>query len=629
MKLFSVRILALIGLSLALATPATAQLSMGGSTTEPDGNRPATTSIDFFEFLQSGGDAFMDLFRTRRPQPTVDDPRWNRYDSPRATVLTFAEAMNHVALGRDEALPRAMAAFGKDVPPTSAYDLLHVMDRLPEFEPGSIPGKDLVEARDIRRWELFPRGIDHTWAYRALDEPPAGAIVLIAEDGRWRFDDATAEGVAGLHQSMLSIPPRPRIERRGSLFKSIVSRTFTETTFADWIWLIGSIVLGGALAWGLLKLGKRIRNSDALDGDGVLQPLILGVISPLAILAFVLCLAIGSARIELHPALSTYRWRIIEAALIIAAVWAFVSLAELVFLGVRRTFFAGDNPYANMMTIVLRRTFRTVITLLLIFFVMQNIFKWNVGAMLGGAAILGLLVSLAAKDAVKNLFGALTIYGNRPFISGDWIRFMDYFGEVQDVGLQTTEVRVLGGEILAIPNMQFIDNTVENLSQRQYKRRVMNIALTYDTSAEKMTEAMGIMHDILTSDEVCGDHQCDPEHYPPQVNFDAFKSHYLNLRVDYWYLMDPDGDDTQRSTDRGYLSYLAHRSLVNRMVLKRFNDAGLEFAFPTQTLFLADDPDRGLNVAMDNPATNESDPNRNPDEPGKLEHHAFANASTD
>lgn len=190
-----------------------------------------------------------------------------------------------------------------------------------------------------------------------------------------------------------------------------------------------------------------------------------------AIMTFVEAM-IGSAKIFMQPALSSFRWNLIEAAMVLAGVYLVVSLIELVCLGVRRTFYGDDDPYAKMISLVIRRRLRVFATVILLLFIFQNVFKWNVTALIGGFSIIALALSLAAQDAVKNLFGALTIFANRPFIKGDWIKFADEIGQVDDVSLQVTRVRLLSGEVLSVPNMKLIDDTVENMSMRKYLRRI-------------------------------------------------------------------------------------------------------------------------------------------------------------
>lgn len=568
----------------------------GGSDPSPDGERPKTTRIDLFEFLNSATDVLLEQFERRPAEPTVDDPRWDGYGSPRETVMTFVEAMNHVALGRDEAWPRARDAMpgggggdeasgpDDDLRETARH-LLGVFDRLPEISSGSIPGREAVRSRDVRRWELFPRGIETDWAYRALDGGPGGSIVLVADDdGRWRFDKTTVRDAGELLSNLRSIPPRKRLSRKGDLVKSVFEPTLFESDPGDWVFFLVVVAVGVGIAWFVVKVLRRLADAVRRRGDGLLMPLVNGSIVPAAVFVVTLAVAIGSSRLHFHPTLENLRTGLIEASLLLSVVFLGVAVIEMLTMGTRRALGGGDDPYARMVTTMVRRALRLVAGCVLALFLIQNVLHWDITAMLGGFAILALALSLAAQDAVKNLFGAFTIFATRPFITGDWIRFDGQIGTVEDVSMQATKIRLLSGEIYSVPNMRFIDTAVENLAQRQYLRRVMNVAVTYDTPPEKIDQGMRILNDILTDESIVDRGRCDLDEYPPKIAFDKFESDYLNLRVDYWYLMSTDEGEMQRTTERGWFSYLEHATEVNREVLRRFNEAGIEFAFPTQTL---------------------------------------------
>ena len=243
-----------LGLILGGGGAASAQSPGGGNQNSPDGQRPQSTRIGFFELLESGGEAFMSLFQKEDDEPTVDDPDWNGYRSPRATVLTFLEAMNHEVQGREGALDRALEALPAGADRETAEHLLHVFDRLPEISPGSLPGKDRVEATKIGRYEVFPRGIESDFAYKALSDPPKGRIVLEAgEDGSWRFTQETADGAKELAESMKGLPPRQRMKRKGDLFLNTVGPTFARTPATGWLKAVLWLAAGLGLVWLFLK----------------------------------------------------------------------------------------------------------------------------------------------------------------------------------------------------------------------------------------------------------------------------------------------------------------------------------------------------------------------------------------
>jgi MscS family membrane protein len=319
---------------------------------------------------------------------------------------------------------------------------------------------------------------------------------------------------------------------------------------------------------------------------------------PATLLLVALGILFGSGPIRLGIALEALRWNTIEVLLLIALGWLVVEVIDLLVVSSRQLLFDKHDNYVRMGTTFVRRAIRITVATALAVFVMQNLFSINITALLGGLGLVILAVSLAAQDAVKNLFGALMVFATRPFLVGDWIRFRKEFGQVEDVSLQVTKVRLLSGEIWTMPNMHFITDPVENCSLRKYLRREMNVQITYGTPPEKIQRALTVLREILTSEEVVKPGRCRLEENGPAISFNAFGSHYLNIRVYYWYYMSDSGKQIQRDVEQGWLTYLDHCSLVNQKLLERFNEEGIDFAFPTQTLYLTDDPDRKLSMAL-------------------------------
>ena len=579
-------------LLLLLNFPIAAQSLSSSKDPSATGGRPQSTGVSFFELMESGGESFLDLFRGNQEGENVDNPRWDSYKSPRETVLTFTNAMNHVLQGRDKAWPRALEAIEGSGASEERYEaarkLMHVFDRLPEIAPNSLPDEGLTRSKNISRYQFFPRGIDAEFVYTVLDSPPKGEIDLRLKDGKWVFTVETIEGIDDLLESLMMIPPRKRIERRGELFTNAVLPTFQETPIWNWFKALGAAAVGFVVAYfagkGLGWLANKLKPVDHL----IISPLLDGLRFPVTAVLAGLGLMIASEFIHWEPALSSFRWTVLKAIFTLGIVWMVVSVIELSVVGLQRAIAGKDNPYGRMLSTVVRRVIRLIATIVIIIFLIQNVLEWNITTILGGLGILALAVSLAARDAVANLFGAITIFANRPFVSGDWVQFEGKWGEIEDVSIQVTRIRLLSGELWSVPNMRFVDKPVENLSERQYLRRVIHIAIPYDTSADDMKRAIDITDDILRSDEVCKDNQCDPEEFPPKVMFEDFESDHLQLRVDYRYLMDSDTEESkiQRETDRSYITWLEHCSLVNLKIKERFDQEGIGFAFPTQTIKL-------------------------------------------
>ena len=117
----------------------------------------------------------------------------------------------------------------------------------------------------------------------------------------------------------------------------------------------------------------------------------------------------------------------------------------------------------------------------------------NVGALLASLGIGGLAVALAAQDTLKNFLGGLTIFMDRPFRIGDRIITGGFDGTVEDVGIRSTRIRNFDKRIITIPNYKIVDAAIENVSIEPMRRVVLKIGLTYDTSPEKMKEAISIL----------------------------------------------------------------------------------------------------------------------------------------
>src|SRR5690606_32061149 len=130
-------------------------------------------------------------------------------------------------------------------------------------------------------------------------------------------------------------------------------------------------------------------------------------------------------------------------------------------------------------------------------FVAQNVFGLDITGWLAGLGLAGLAVSLAAQDSVKNLFGWATVVFDRPFTTGDFVNYGGTLGTVEDISFRSTKLRMITGHLYTIPNMKWIDGTVENISARGFIRRDLNLSLTYDTTPEKVDEAVRIVEDIL------------------------------------------------------------------------------------------------------------------------------------
>jgi MscS family membrane protein len=177
-----------------------------------------------------------------------------------------------------------------------------------------------------------------------------------------------------------------------------------------------------------------------------------------------------------------------------------------------------------------------------------------------------LALGLAAQDTVANLFGAVSVFMDRPFKVGDRIRVGgEVDGVVEEIGLRATRVRTADGFLVTVPNKSVGNNTVTNIAARPTIRAVLDYGLTYDTPAARVREASRILEEIFRG---------HPKTSEVTVHFNRFGDFNLNINV-VWMCATTD-----------WKEYTVALQELQLQVKERFDAEKLDFAFPTQTVHL-------------------------------------------
>ncbi len=345
----------------------------------------------------------------------------------------------------------------------------------------------------------------------------------------------------------------------------------------QWLGLLGVIILamivGKVISFFLNRQGQwLIERHDLQTGGMVLRS--LSRPSAMLILAGGLYLAGSFMNLRISDTQDLRRFWI-SACQTIAALalgWAGYRLVDVLEVFLLRLTSKTRTKLDDQLVPIVRKALRVFVVIVVVLFIAQNIFRWDVGALLAGLGIGGLAFALAARDMLANFFGSVTIFTDRPFQMGERIKIQDYDGVVEQVGFRSTRIRTLDGHLVTIPNSLVANTTVENIGRRPYIRRVMNVTVTYDTTPEKLARAVDIIREMLDARK---------EHFPPdkpgRVYFSEFNDCSLNIIVYYWF------------TPPDWWKYLQFNHDFNTELLRRFNEEGIEFAFPTQTLYFKQD----------------------------------------
>ena len=216
----------------------------------------------------------------------------------------------------------------------------------------------------------------------------------------------------------------------------------------------------------------------------------------------------------------------------------------------------------NYMLPIIRKVTKAIIWAFGVIIGLDNI-GFDITAMIAGLGIGGLALALAAQDSVKNIFAGVMIFLDKPFKIKDRIQIEGFDGVVEEVGLRSTRIRTLDGRIVTIPNSTFTDNSVVNVTSQPALKITLNLGLTYDTSEVEMQKGVDILKQIVADHSEILEPDC-------AVGFKDFGD--FSLGILFLYYIKPDAH------------WLDSQNTISKEVLKRFNEAGLDFAFPTQTL---------------------------------------------
>ena len=201
-------------------------------------------------------------------------------------------------------------------------------------------------------------------------------------------------------------------------------------------------------------------------------------------------------------------------------------------------------------------------------FLMDNL-GFKVSAVVAGLGIGGIAVALAAQAVLADLFSYFAIFFDRPFEEGDFIIIGDFMGSVEHVGIKTTRLRSLGGEQIIFSNTDLTNSRVRNYKRMSRRRVVFKFGLVYSTETVKLKEVPGLIAEIIKK---TGKADLDRAH------FSSFGDSSLIFEVVY-YVNSPD-----------YTVYMDIQQEINLAIKEEVEKRGLEFAFPTQTLYLRGNP---------------------------------------
>ena len=327
-------------------------------------------------------------------------------------------------------------------------------------------------------------------------------------------------------------------------------------TFA---FFVGSIALAKFLYWTFGRIFKSLASRTKTKLDDILINMLE---EPIVFAIVIIGMWWGYDHLDFGEGVQVWVQRIFRILIAINITWLIVRLVDAIMSEFLIPYAEKSDGSMNQVMPVIRKTTKALIWILGTLLALNNA-GYDVGALLAGVGIGGLAMAMAAKDFVANIFGGITVFIDKPFVFGDRIKIDGHDGFVRDIGIRTTKIQTLRGRYITVPNHKFTDSYVENVTSEPNRKMKVTLGLTYDTSHESVKQAKEIL------EEIAAKHNQTENDY--NVWFESFGDFSLNLSMIYYIAKD--GDVFQVPNE------------VNLEILDRFNAAGLDFAFPTQTVY--------------------------------------------
>jgi len=349
------------------------------------------------------------------------------------------------------------------------------------------------------------------------------------------------------------------------MFEEWMTRSFYGNSVAEWAVaagiVIGAVMLGKILYWVSTTYMRRLTEKTETKLDDIIIDMIE---EPIVLATSFAGIWFGLSTLTLPDWVVAFNANVFQALIVLSGAWLVTRVADAMYeMYLVPLAEKSENDLDDQLLPILRRGTRLAIWLIGAIVALNNA-GYDVGALIAGLGIGGIALAMAAKDTISNIFGGYTIFTDRPFTLHDRVKVAGYDGIVTEIGIRSTRIRTLENRIVTIPNMKFADAPVENVSAEPSRKVGLELGLTYDTTPEQMEKGMDLLRSIALEHESIDDDDI-------RTGFSAFGD--SAMVITFVYFIKKDG------------AILGTQSDVNMSILKKFAAEGLDFAFPTQTLY--------------------------------------------
>jgi len=333
----------------------------------------------------------------------------------------------------------------------------------------------------------------------------------------------------------------------------------------QWALLLVLVLVGAVLAyvtsWILFKLVQLYRK-QRLD---TAKKFINGPLRLLILVVF-----IRSTFDLIAPTLEARAFFEASTLLIIALVWFLIGIVDLIIARIAEHMTKRGQAGAT----VLLKPAKTIIRIALVligFTTWLDNMGYEVTTLVAGLGIGGVAVAFAAQRSLENFLGSIMIYSSQPVHVGDFCRFGDKLGVVEEIGLRATQLRTLERTVVHIPNAKFSTDIIENLTQRDKILYRTRLRLSLQTTAKQMQQVLKGIRDLIKQHEMIDEESS-------RARFLEFGDYAQEIEL-YVYIK-----------TRDFVEYLEHREDINLNIQRIIETAGTQLVVPTRTTYLEGGP---------------------------------------
>jgi len=508
-------------------------------------------------------------------------------ESPRATMDTFLRTMERyreagaLSTQRVEVVEKLrttmdLSSAGKDAAEVVGVRLLAVLNRIGRVNPWDLPDAGAASARGLTEFRFFPDPSEPEHR-RLVENGAEGEIVLVRGDrGAWRFSAETLADVDHLYKSVEHLDVVYGIDERQmsvplwirSLMPAeLRQREALGLELWQWVGLLSIVFLGVIIDY-IVQFALRSMTATRLrrNGGEIDTELLRRAVRPFGLFAGALTALVLMRLLGLPPLAQQIVFTAARLVLMVAGVLAAFRVVDVATDLFAKRATTTDTKIDDLLVPLVRRALKIFVFAVGLVYIAESL-SIEILPLLTGLGIGGLAVAFAAKDTIENFFGSIAVIFDRPFEVGHWVVIGDTEGTVEELGFRSTRIRTFYNSLVTVPNASLVRATVDNYGRRKYRRYKSELGLAYDTPPEKIDAFCEGIRELIRQ------HPYTRKDYY-HVYFTGYGASSLNVLL-YLFFETPDWSVELRER---------HRLLTD--ILRLAEKLGVEFAYPTQTLYL-------------------------------------------